>query len=252
MTARTSPVPTPSPGFDPDLGDRAGHLGVDVVLHLHRLEHEDRLAGLDRVADATSTFTIVPCIGALTVPSPVAPRCRATPCSVGAGRAPRRHAAPRARRAATPSPCSGGRRPRPAPCARRASSAPSGAGMRDGARSPAANVANASLVDFVLDPLGRVGDGAELGCVEQREVRGDRRAHALDLELAERPEHPLDRAVAIGRPHDQLADRGCRSTARSCRPLVAAVPAHAGPGRNAQLGDRARATEGSSSSGLRR
>ena len=52
MTARTSPVPTPSPGLHADLGDRAGLLGVDVVLHLHRLEHEHGLAGLDRVADA--------------------------------------------------------------------------------------------------------------------------------------------------------------------------------------------------------
>ena len=36
---------------DADLGHGARGLGVDVVLHLHRLEHEDGLTGLDGVAD---------------------------------------------------------------------------------------------------------------------------------------------------------------------------------------------------------
>src|ERR1700716_4341699 len=37
-------------GRDADLLHGAAPLGVDVVLHLHRLEHEQRLAGLDGVA----------------------------------------------------------------------------------------------------------------------------------------------------------------------------------------------------------
>ena len=48
MMTRTAPVPTVSPGAHPDLGDLARTLGRDVVLHLHRLEHQQRLAGFDR------------------------------------------------------------------------------------------------------------------------------------------------------------------------------------------------------------
>ncbi len=51
MTTTTSPAPTVSPAVDLDLLDRAGLLGGDLVLHLHRLEHDDGLTDLDRLAD---------------------------------------------------------------------------------------------------------------------------------------------------------------------------------------------------------
>ena len=37
-------------GVDADLGDRAGARRLDVVVHLHRVEHRDQLAARDRVA----------------------------------------------------------------------------------------------------------------------------------------------------------------------------------------------------------
>ena len=51
MTTTTSPAPTDWPGLDLDLGDRAGLVGGDVVLHLHGLEHAHGLTGLDGLAD---------------------------------------------------------------------------------------------------------------------------------------------------------------------------------------------------------
>ena len=51
MMARTSPVPTESPAATRISAIVPAALGVDVVLHLHRLEHEDRLADLHGRAD---------------------------------------------------------------------------------------------------------------------------------------------------------------------------------------------------------
>ncbi len=47
MTTTTSPAPTVSPAETLTACDRAGLLGVDLVLHLHGLEHHDGLADLD-------------------------------------------------------------------------------------------------------------------------------------------------------------------------------------------------------------
>src|SRR5688500_18034970 len=51
----------------------------------------------------------------------------------------------------------------------------------------------------VLDEVSRDVAGAELWMVEDLQVEGDRRldAPALDRELLERPDHPVDRAVAV-------------------------------------------------------
>ena len=82
-------------------------------------------------------------------------------------------------------------------------------------------------VHFVLDPLRRVARRAEVVVREQHVVRGDRRVHAFDLELVERAEHALDRAVAVGCPHDELADEVVVVLRDRVALVVAAVPAHA-------------------------
>ena len=135
MTARTSPVPTESPAATRISLTVPARLGVDVVLHLHRLEHEDRLADLDRRArPRRAPARSCPASARCTVPSPPpVPELVAT--RFGPRPAPARR--PRSRRAprgATPAPRSGGRRPRPAPSARRAAPrAPSPVGRAAGA-----------------------------------------------------------------------------------------------------------------------
>ena len=50
-TTTVSPALTESPAVDVDRHDDAGLLGVHRVLHLHRLEDNDRVAGLDLLSD---------------------------------------------------------------------------------------------------------------------------------------------------------------------------------------------------------
>ena len=49
-TTRTWRVATWSPGLTKIFADRAVALGADLVLHLHRLEHDDALAAADAIA----------------------------------------------------------------------------------------------------------------------------------------------------------------------------------------------------------
>ena len=49
-TQMTWPFETGSPGRNAQLGDHAVSVGDDLVLHLHRLDDADELAGRDRVA----------------------------------------------------------------------------------------------------------------------------------------------------------------------------------------------------------
>ena len=57
-------------GLDLDLFDRARLLGDDVVLHLHRLENEHGLAGLDGLTSLDQHLDDVPCMGTATSPEP--------------------------------------------------------------------------------------------------------------------------------------------------------------------------------------
>ena len=56
--------------FDEHRSDRRGERGLDAVLHLHRLEHDQQRVFFDREPRATAIFTILPGIGAVTRPSP--------------------------------------------------------------------------------------------------------------------------------------------------------------------------------------
>ena len=113
ITATTSPAPDRVAGCDPDLGDRAGLLGGDGVLHLHGLEDADGLADLDGVAHGDEHLhdrALHRHGDRARTRSPVTPRA---PCGAGAA-APagcRRRRRPPAR-APTASPGSAGRRPR--------------------------------------------------------------------------------------------------------------------------------------------
>ena len=44
-------------------GDDAGPMGVERLLHLHRLKHDDRSPSATVSPSATATFTMVPCMG---------------------------------------------------------------------------------------------------------------------------------------------------------------------------------------------
>ncbi len=192
----------------------------------------------------TSTFTIVPCIGAVTVPSPPLPvdaaafgfgaRLRTRPRRAplddhrGVGQ-PELHAEALAvdldrdgaldERSAS---AVGGRRP----------AEPPGLGREPG------------QVDLVLEPVGRVVAGGEVGVLEHELVRGDRRVDPVDLELAAAPAACGDGPGRGPAPTPRACRAGCRSTARSCRPLRTRRPsARPGPRRDAQPADRARRRE---------
>ena len=50
MTMSSAPASTDMPFAGVDLGDRAVAAGAQLVLHLHRFDHDERLARADRVA----------------------------------------------------------------------------------------------------------------------------------------------------------------------------------------------------------
>ena len=62
------PVRHPGPRRDRELPHDASAWGHDLVLHLHRLHHEEELARDDAIAVATATARTVPCIGLATAP----------------------------------------------------------------------------------------------------------------------------------------------------------------------------------------
>src|SRR5205807_2015846 len=68
----------------------------------------------------------------------------------------------------------------------------------------------------------------------------NRRLDTADLEFGEGPEHAVDGAIAIGRPHDELADQVVVVLGDRVALLVPAVPAHPGSGRYAQARHRSR------------
>ena len=50
MTRSSAPASTDIPSAHVDLGDRSLTAGAQLVLHLHRFDHDERLPGGDRVA----------------------------------------------------------------------------------------------------------------------------------------------------------------------------------------------------------
>ena len=113
-------------------------------------------------------------------------------------------------------------------------SSPSGA-PKEGA---AGSLVTSGQVERVLHPLRRVRRGDEVGVREDRDVGRLGGGDALDLELAERSQHPRDGDVAIAAPHDELADEVVVVLADLVARFEAAVPPHAETLRHPQLGDR--------------
>ena len=73
MTASSWPRVTWSAGRTTDLADASGDRGDHDVLHLHRLEGDDRVAGGDACPTAAWTVRTAPGIGATSSAGPVAP-----------------------------------------------------------------------------------------------------------------------------------------------------------------------------------
>ena len=67
----TAPLVTVAPTSALQAGDGAGLVGLERLLHLHRLEHDDDVALGDLWPSSTATLTMVPCIGLVTA-SPLA------------------------------------------------------------------------------------------------------------------------------------------------------------------------------------
>jgi hypothetical protein len=86
--------------------------------------------------------------------------------------------------------------------------------------------------------LVECSNAAKSGC-EDREVGGDRGGHALDDRFLERTDHAGDGGRAVLAPHAELADEVVVVLADLVALFVAAVPAHAVAGGDAQLGERA-------------
>ena len=133
-------------------GDRAGLVGGERLLHLHRLEHDDRGRPPRRCRRRlTATLTMVPCIGAVSAsPDAAAPALRAAErfgaaLRAAAGRRRRRR---RSRPAATPRAAC--RRPR-----RRRVSRAAGLGR---SASAAAGERRDLVVELGLDPAGVDGE----------------------------------------------------------------------------------------------
>ena len=239
MTTSTSPVPTVSPSATRISCDRARLLGVDVVLHLHRLEHEHRLTGFDRVAGGDEHL------------DDRALHRRAD------GAAPRRTAGAAGARARSGGPLPRRRRLR----ARRASGSQSFTEKRLPLTSTG-TVRSSSGLGLRRSSPRRRGRGrrrrrtrrrrprprptsssastaAKSGCDSSATCAGMVVRTPRDLELAQRAQHAVTRRLAVGGPHDELADQVVVVLRDGVALRVAAVPAHAGTAREPQAGDGA-------------
>ena len=155
---------------------------------------------------STSTFTMVPCIGTATLPLPAA---GAPPAAAARrGRVPAAAPAPAAATAAIGTSGTHTFTEKRLPSTSTSTSRCTfGALAVLGRRRPAASPATeAGEVEAVLDPLRRVLGGGEVGVLEDGDVGRDRGVDALDAELPQRPQRPGDGDVAVGAPHDELAD----------------------------------------------
>src|SRR5439155_18247244 len=187
--------------LDGQLGNDAGLVGGDLVLHLHRLDDRDELALLDLLALLDEHLP------------DVALQRRGQ--RVAGGLAARRRAL-------------AARRP---PCGRRGARGGRDGAVGDGRADDAHVEALARYLDGVglLDLLllafggsGRLLEGERLEPLavleqvarglglapllggQQRPVEGDERLEALDLVLVQRAQHPPRRLLAVGVPHDEL------------------------------------------------
>src|SRR5215207_2527487 len=232
-------------GADADLFHRPAALGVDVVLHLHRLEHEQRLTVFDGVAHGDEHLhdralhrradgAVASAAGSGREPRPG--DLAAPPATWGvAGRG--RLGEPHPHREPLAVDLDGDRALfelyRFALCV--------GAGPVRGWRRQ--GIRERLRVDLFLDPSRRVLAGDEVGMVEQREVGGHGRAHPAHLELPQRSEHPAPRRLPVGAPHHELADEVVVELRDRVALVVAAVPAHPRTAGDAQPGDRSRRRE---------
>ena len=218
MTRRTSPVPTVSPSATRTSRDGARGLGVDVVLHLHRFEHEHRLARLDRVALGDEHLHD----GALHRRGDrAAPGRAARPPAPGRGRAEALRRAPRVPAAGASGSQSLTEKRLPStstgdgPLEQRlglvgvAVGAPR-ARRRCRRRSAASTSSSTHLVECVA--------AAKSGCESSATCAGIVVLTPGDLELAERAQHAVPGGLAVGRPTPRACRSGCRSAARRCRP----------------------------------
>ena len=247
MTTTTSPAPTVSPGVDLDLGDRARpsrrRCGSPSSWPRARTR-----PGRPRPSSptATSTFTIVPCMG--TVDLARAGRRRRRAGGRRRGRGPARRRPPPARHAAAdlghphrhrealavdldvdvaahlggaspspPAPAAGGRRRR---------------------RRRGRGVSSTHLVEWSA--------ATKSGWLEDGEVGGDGGGDALD-DASRRSARSMRRAgrLPVAAPDDELADEVVVVLADLVARVVAAVEAHAEAVGRRRAGDRARARAGS-------
>ena len=207
--AITSPAADRAALLDPELADLAGAVRGDLVLHLHRLDHADQGALLDLVPFFTATFRTVPWIGETSVSVALAP----------AAPAPARS---RLRRAAQPG---GGARVRgrtrgadhldavEAPVdldlvVALGGSFGLGALLRPGPAAGDASGDGASDFSHLRSPSRsrHVSASRPLLGGEDRPVERDQGHEPADLVLAQGPQHPRRRPLAIDVPDDQLGD----------------------------------------------
>ena len=219
MTTRTSPPPTVSPAATLISFDRAGGVGVDLVLHLHRLEHDDTRAGLDLLADLDEHLDDRALHRRLDAARP-GPAARPDAPRWPAFLAPRRGC--RHRGLGHPH---ADVEPLPVHLDRRRSRGPSARPRRRAAPRVRPS-RHAGEVEALLDPLRRVLDRREVGVAQDRQVGGDRRGDALDHSSLERRDRARDRHVAVAAPHDQLADQVVVVLADLVAGVVPGVEAH--------------------------
>src|SRR3954452_15009223 len=219
-------------------GDRAGLVGLDGLLHLHRLEHDDRVdlrdllavgdgdlddralhRGGDRIPAGRSPGLLL-----LTSGLPVTARRGGTGRETG-----RQHDLD-----APAADLDGHRLPL--------------LGLRRLGRRGRGVVRRHLVVELGLDPAGvdperRLVTGAradEGRVVDDDAVEGDHRGHAVDDELVERPARALQGLGAVPAGHDELGDQRVEGTRDRLALVVAAVEPDARTGRGMPSGQGAR------------
>ena len=247
MTATTSPAPTAWPGSTLTSATVPA-MSAAMLFSIFIASSTQTAWPTSTVSPtATSTFTIVPCIGTVTLPLP-APT--AAPAAAGplAAAAPR-PAAPAP--AATTAPAVSGTHTATLKRLPLTSTSTSRAHLRLGlvvAGAPARRGVDADRreVERVLDPLGRVLGGDEVGVLEDGDVGRDRGRRCPRSRTRASARSMRSMAVlAVGAPHDELADEVVVELADLVARLVAAVPPHAEARAAAiELGDACPATAG--------
>ena len=242
MTTSTSPVPTVSPAATRISATVPARLGVDVVLHLHGLEHEHRLAGLDGVARVDEH------LHDRALHRRADRAVAAAPAAADRGRLRPRRAPAGAPAAAATDGASGSqsftvnRLPSTSTGTVRSTSARAAAPSGSARRGRGVAAAAAANSDGRPPPRATSSSGCP------RRSRGARAARCAPGSWCGCPSisssssarsMPGPGAVAVGRPHDELADEVVVVLRDGVALVVAAVPAHAGPGGDAQPGDRA-------------